>query len=299
MMLSPDLFPPEYLAYTLNLIAVVLAYPGGHSLLRVLSTALERIGSNRPPGTAEKDAVMMEAVAFVLSSSSGKACSTPKGGDTCPEIALAVFTMGASFVRNAPRWSPPPTIDPFLQCLHGILQLAVSNIACSHRDVALRALAILSSIVALAIDRSTPLHHVLLSFGFQQGSCIMQGVIWGLVSFTSGAGLPKVCRLIVDLVHLAVTCAEAMDKQSVVISKSLSIEDATAAFATKLLYEWMVVAQGSLGSTGIAVPFAASDALMAGWNWDAMAQIVIKNRHGRGADLELLRLVQRALRRMQ
>lgn len=240
---------------------------------------------------------MMDAVASVLSSSSGTACSTPRGGDSAPEIALGLLSMGASFVRNAPRWSPPPAIDPFVKCLHGILRLAVGNTACNHRDVAVRALAVLSSIVALLVDNSAPLHRVLLSFGFQQGPHIMQAAIVSLLSFTSGGVLPKVCRLTVDCCQLAVACADGMEKHSLESSNSISINLATAAYATKLLADWMAAAQGNLDRTGI-IPFAASEALLAGWNWDTMAHIVVKSRQGQGSDMELLRHVQRVIRRV-
>ena len=162
---------------------------GAAVLHRPLIQAIERYGPLLP-----YQQPLLSTVASILSAPQAQQLALLRGGDADPEAAQAALALLGCCLRQAGRWrqaaAPQPAAVEALLRLG--LPLAVANAACHHRDTSYQAVATLSALLALVLERDSPLHGMLLGFAGQQGPLLLQGLLLALLSLNSGSHLPKV-----------------------------------------------------------------------------------------------------------
>lgn len=62
------------------------------------------------------------------------------------------------------------------------------------QDTSCQAVGTLSALLALVLERGSPLHGALLGFAAQHGAALLEGLLLALISLNSGSHLPKARR---------------------------------------------------------------------------------------------------------
>ena len=158
-------------------------------LNRPLIQALETY-SNQPPYQQP----LLASVTGVMGAPGGRQLAALRGGDADPAAAAALLSLLGCCLRQACQWRQlGASCSEQVEALLTLgLPLAVGNAACYHKDTSLLAVGTLSALLALLLQRDSPLQPGLLRFAARHGGVLLQGLLLALLSLNSGSYLPKV-----------------------------------------------------------------------------------------------------------
>ena len=136
---------------------------------------------------------LLATVSAILAAPPARQLAALRGGDADPEAAQALLSLLGCCLRQACQWhqvgaAAAAEVEAVLRLG---LPLCVGNAACHHKDTSYQAVGTLTALLALLLERGSPLHAGLLGFAAQRGALLVEGLLLSLASLNSGSHLPK------------------------------------------------------------------------------------------------------------
>ncbi|KAL4458064.1 hypothetical protein ABPG75_012929 [Micractinium tetrahymenae] len=279
--------------------------PGAAVLSRPLIQAIEAYGAQPP-----YQQPLLGTVRAVLGAPAGRQLAALRGGDADPEAAQALLSLLGCCLRQACQWRQVAAAAELETVLRLGLPLAVANTACHHKDTSYQAVSTLAALLALVLERGSPLHGALLGFAAQQGAALLEGLLLALLSLNSGSHLPKVVSLMSDVALLVTTLAQAqLQQQGGSAAAAAPSPEALCSAAGSQVAAWLAAVRSSVTASGI-LSEEATAALLQNWDWQPclqqaalqLAALQLPQRSGAsgngGNSAELRRAMQRSVRQL-